>query len=291
MIVDGIPADVIETVATPSLDDVSNQGGYTRAYVGGAIGEPSESPTVSGASYNSLLTGTWANKHNVWDNDISAPNYAYWDIFRITKSYDPTLRTAIFSTWTDNRTKLLGDGLAAAGGHKLDYHFDALELNVEEYPADEESLHIRAIDSQVASNAAAYIAAQGPDLTWVYLQYTDDVAHRYGDSPEFATALAFMDQQVGLIWNAVQERQIEHSEDWLLIVTTDHGRDAQTGMNHGGQSERERTIWIVTNSDRLNDRFKQQPAIVDILPSIATHLGLEMPATIAAQLDGESFLE
>jgi len=291
MIVDGIPADVIETVATPNLDAISAQGGYARAYVGGIVGEASESPTISAVGYASLLTGTWAYKHNVWDNDISAPNYAYWDIFHIAKAHDPNLRTAIFSTWTDNRTKLLGDDITAAGGHKFDYHFDSLELNVEQYPADEESLYIRAIDAQVASNAAAYISAQGPDLSWVYLQYTDDVAHLYGDSPEFAIAVTFMDQQVGLIWDAVKERQNKYDEDWLLIITTDHGRDAETGADHGGQSERERTTWIATNSARLNPRFTQLPGIVDILPSIATHLGLEIPQAIASQLDGQSFID
>ena len=32
IIVDGIPADVIESVDTPNLDVISNAGGYTRAY-------------------------------------------------------------------------------------------------------------------------------------------------------------------------------------------------------------------------------------------------------------------
>ena len=111
VILDGIPADVLETVETPVLDDISAAGGYTRAYVGGAVADVSESPTISAVGYASLLTGTWANKHNVWDNDISDPDYNYWDIFRIARAHDSSLQTAIFSTWTDNRTKLLGDGL------------------------------------------------------------------------------------------------------------------------------------------------------------------------------------
>jgi len=47
----------------------------------------------------------------------------------------------------------------------------------------------------------------------------------------------------------------------------------------------------VTNSDRLNARFYQYPAIVDILPSVAVHLGLTMPDEIRAQLDGQSFID
>ena len=76
-----------------------------------------------------------------------------------------------------------------------------------------------------------------------------------------------------------------------MLVTTDHGRDSETGKEHGGHSERERTIWMVTNGDNLNERFSQFPAIVDVLPSIAKHLELRMPSRIESQLDGKSFID
>lgn len=290
IIVDGIPADVIENTATPALDAISARGGYTRAWVGGAVGEASESPTISAVGYNSLLTGTWANKHNVWGNSIENPDYRYWDIFRIAKSWNASLQTAIFSTWQDNRTKLLGDGLPAAGGHKLDYHFDGFEIDTERFPHDDNSDYIRKIDALVVDEAARYLRENGPDLSWVYLQYTDDVAHGFGDGPELAAAVRLADEQVGAIWSAIRQREQRFGEDWLLLVTTDHGRDAATGKHHGGQSERERSIWIVTNSRHLDARYYERPAIVDILPSIANHMGIEIPASVQRELDGQSFI-
>jgi predicted AlkP superfamily pyrophosphatase or phosphodiesterase len=291
IIVDGIPADVIEQVSTPNLDAIAGAHGYTRSYVGGAIGEVSESPTVSSVGYNSILTGTWSNKHNVWDNQISDPNYNYWDIFRIAKNHDAALQTAVFSTWTDNRTKLLGDGLPAAGSSKIDHHVDGFELDTERFPHDLMSDYIRKIDALVAEKAAEYVASQGPDLTWVYLQYTDDVAHRYGDGSEMTAAVRFMDDQLGRIWAAVRQRQQDKDESWMVLVTTDHGRDAATGRKHGGQTERERTTWIVTNVTSLNARFEKSPAVVDILPSIAAYMRLDIPAAIRQQLDGQSFVD
>lgn len=291
ILVDGIPADVLEKTTTPVLDNISGSRGYTRAYVGGAVGEASESPTISAVVYNSFLTGTWANKHNVWDNDIDAPDYNFWDIFRIAKTHDASLQTAIFSTWTDNRTKLIGDGLDAAGGNKLDHFSDGYELDTERFPHDVMSNYIRNIDELVVDEAAQHITANGPDLSWVYLQYTDDVAHVFGDGQKLKAAVQLMDKMIGEIWSAVQHRQSNFQEDWLVIVTTDHGRDAHTGANHGGQTERERTIWIVTNSQETNERFAQKPAIVDILPSVTTHLKLDMPADIREQLDGQSFID
>ena len=177
IIVDGIPADVLENTATPVLDSIAGKDGYTRAYVGGEVGGVTQSPTSSAIGYNNLLTGTWANKHNVYDNQVGDPNYAYWDIFRIAKEHDPTLHTAIFSTWTDNRTKLIGDGLEKAGGNKLDYAFDGFELDTERFPHDLLANYIRAIDDLVTDEAARYVESDGPDLSWVYLEYTDSVGH------------------------------------------------------------------------------------------------------------------
>ena len=291
IIVDGIPADVVESVSTPALDDIAASGGYTRAYVGGEAGGESESPTVSAVGYMSLITGTWSNKHNVYDNDVNDPDYAYWDIFRIAKAHDPELKTAIYSTWTDNRTKLLGDGLPEAGGTKLDFHADGYELDTARFPQDDGGQYIRNIDDIVATEAARHLRETGPDLSWVYLEYTDWVSHEYGDSPEFADAITWTDGLVGRIWSAIQERQAASNEDWLIVITTDHGRDAAGGRDHGGQSERERTTWIVTNSNRLNAHFEATPAVVDILPSVATHLGLSIPEAVAARLDGHSFID
>ena len=123
------------------------------------------------------------------------------------------------------------------------------------------------------------------------MQYTDDVGHAVGDSQLQTWAVELMDERVGGIWDAVKERAAEYNEDWLIVVTTDHGRDAETGRSHGKQSERERTTWISTNSTRLNDNFNDLPGIVDILPSIVAHLGLTMPENIQAQLDGQSFID
>lgn len=277
VIIDGIPADVIESTSTPNLDAIALSEGYTRSTVGGEIGTPSESPTISAVGYNSLLTGTWANKHKVYTNSIEEPDYRYWDIFRILKHVRPEAKTALFSTWEDNRTRLLGDGLPEAGGHKLDYAYDGLENDEQRFPHDSHSDYIEQIDSAVAEEAARVLRTKGPDLSWVYLQHTDDIGHRYGDSPEFTQAIERMDHKISALWDAVQARQTEHSEDWLVVVTTDHGRDAETGKHHGGQSVRERSTWIVTNSTRTNTRFEQQPSIVDILPSILRHLRVEPP--------------
>lgn len=289
IIVDGIPADVIEKLNPPTLEEIKKTGGYARCYVGGKKDSYNQTPTISAPGYMSLITGTWGNKHNVWDNDVAAPNYHYWNIFRIAEKTDPDLRTAVFSTWLDNRTKLIGEGLEQAGSVTLDYKFDGLEHDTVKYPHDKEAGYILQIDEAVSAEAARYISAEGPDLSWVYLEYTDDMGHRFGDSPRFYDAITKADLQIKKIWEAVKLREKEFEEDWLLIITTDHGRDEATGKDHGGQSDRERTTWIVTNKNELNERFRQTPAVVDILPSIFNHLGVSIPDDVKREIDGVPF--
>jgi predicted AlkP superfamily pyrophosphatase or phosphodiesterase len=252
IIADGIPADVIEKNDLPNFKKIAAEGGFARTLVGGEKGGYSQTPTISAVGYNSVLTGTWVNKHNVWDNDIAAPNYHYPTIFRLLKTQSPQKKIGIFSSWLDNRTKLVGDGLKETGTIYFDHKFDGLELDTVNYPHDKKRDFMHRIDERVVEEASQTIRQQAPDLSWVYLEYTDDMGHMYGDSPEFSKAISYTDNQVGRIWDAIQYRQQNFNEDWLLIVTTDHGRDSATGRDHGGQSAREKSGWILTNAKGLN---------------------------------------
>ncbi|WP_339711471.1 alkaline phosphatase family protein [uncultured Kriegella sp.] len=287
VIIDGIAADMLKNVNTPNLDDIAEVGGFAEAYVGGERDGYSETPTISAVGYNSLLTGVWANKHNVFGNEIKAPNYRYPTIFRVFKDNFPMKKTAIFSTWLDNRTKLIGEGLPETKKIKMNYAFDGFELDTINFPHDSERTYIKKIDEKVAIEAARYIESEGPDMSWVYLEFSDDMGHKFGDSPELNAAIEFEDRLMGKIWDAVQERERSFNEDWLVVVTTDHGRSAKDGKGHGGQSDRERSTWIITNAMNTNTYFKEEkPAIVDITPTILRFMNLEMDDNVLFELDG-----
>lgn len=291
MIADGIPADMIEKAQLSAVQKISKTGSFVRAHVGGDAGTYSETPTISAVGYNSLLTGTWVNKHNVWDNDIKDPNYHYPTVFRLFKEQYPQKKTAIFSTWLDNRTKLVGDELPATGNLKVDIKFDGLELDTLHFPHDKQASYIHKIDDTVVQTAANSIRNEAADLNWVYLEYTDDMGHRHGDSKEMDQALQYLNIQLEKLVAAIAFREKNYKEDWLLIVTTDHGRSEENGRNHGGQSPRQRNTWILSNK-KLNSYAKRMnPGIVDIMPTIAHHLNIKMKEQVSREVDGVSLVK
>ncbi len=76
IIADGIPASELEKANKPGFNAIIDKGAYLPCYVGGEKGGVTQSPTISAVGYNSLLTGTWTNKHGVVDNAIQ-------DLFRM----------------------------------------------------------------------------------------------------------------------------------------------------------------------------------------------------------------
>lgn len=291
IVVDGVPTDMIYNAHTPNLDRIRENGVFLESYVGGVRGGYSETPTISSNGYATHVTGTWVHKHNVWGNGIEDPNYHYASMFRLFKDSKPDGKIAIYSTWLDNRTKLLGEGLEGTNNLKFDHHFDGLELDTIAYPHDNTSNYIKRIDAAVALEAAKGIYRDAPDMSWVYLQHTDDAGHIYGEGPDFYNSISFEDGLVGLIYDSVLQREKEFGEDWLVVVVTDHGRTPLTAKHHGGQSARERNTWIVMNKKDINQyATTRQVASVDVLPTICDFMGVKVPEASLIEFDGTPLL-
>ena len=288
VIIDGVPADMIERLDLPHIQDIASRGAYGRSYVGGRVGRYDQTPTISAVGYTDILTGTWVNKHNVPGNDNLSPNYNYWTLFRIAKEQKREVKTAIFSSWTDNRTVLIGEGKPETGNLKIDYVFDGYDKDTTNFPKKEHEMQIFDYDERVTKEAVECIRNEAPDLSWVYLWYTDDAGHLFGNGEIFDNFTQLADEQIGRIWEAVKYREENFNEEWMFIATTDHGRGFD-GYHHGGQQERERTTWIAVNQP-VNERMTSgKCAATDINPSICRFMGFEVPRDIRWEQDGVSF--
>ena len=291
VVLDGIPADYMERLRPKAIFDIASVGTYGRAYTGGERGAYTQTPTVSAIGYTNMLTGTWMNKHNVNGNDNLSPNYNYWSTFRIAKAQKRKVTTGIFSSWSDNRKVLIGEGKPETGKLKMDYAFDGYELDTLRFPKKPKDLQIFDVDSVVAIHAAECIRKDAPDVSWVYLWYTDDASHYCGNGTFFDQYVNKTDELVAKIWEAVKYREKKFNEEWMIIVTSDHGRN-DSGYGHGGQSDRERSVWMSTNKKEVNSYFhtSHQLALVDILPTICDYMHFDIPRDVKYELDGQSFL-
>ena len=89
IIMDSIPTDIIHKASTPNLDRIVEEGVFLNSHVGGKRGDYRETPTISANGYAIMVTGTWENKNNVWDNSFKAPNYNYPTLFKLYKDTYP----------------------------------------------------------------------------------------------------------------------------------------------------------------------------------------------------------
>lgn len=289
IIVDGVPADQLERLKPTAIFDIASTGAYARAYTGGEVGSYTETPTISAPGYANIITATWSYKHNIRGNSNLKPNYNYWNLFRIAKEQEKDYKTAIFSSWEDNRTVLVGEGKDETNNLKIDIIRDGYDNDTIRFPRLKNDMHIFEIDELISKEAAKSIMYEAPDLSWVYLWYTDDAGHIYGNSDKFDEFVLKADHQVGRIWEAVKYREANFDEEWMIVVTTDHGR-TDNGYGHGGQSERERTTWVSTNIE-VNDYFNSKHlAIIDIAPSIYRYMGFSIPEAVKCEQDGISFV-
>lgn len=241
---------------------------YGKAYAGGINGRGSEQPTLSGPGWVTLLTGVWSNKHGVTSNDESLRvDRAFPSLFRRLRMAMPNAYLASVVNWSPLNTAFMLE--------------DAHGADVRESGLSDEQVIERTL--QILGNTPA-------DFTFIQLDEPDQAGHDRGFGDRYQRALRKVDNQIGQLLDKVDERRRRYpQEDWLVMVSTDHGRD-YWGKGHGGLSEQEKTIFIASNKP-LNQEFTQPgipaenpgpnhlyslPAQTSVAPTLLRHMGLKL---------------
>ena len=111
----------------------------------------------------------------------------------------------------------------------------------------------------------------------VFLQFdiVDHAGHTSGFDPKepgYLQAIEATDRRIGTILKALEKRPSLAEEDWLILVTADHGG---RGTGHGGQSPGERTVFIIaTGGDYPHEVVEGKWNITAVPPTVFHHLGL-----------------
>ncbi|MDN5896670.1 MAG: alkaline phosphatase family protein, partial [Nocardioides sp.] len=136
-------------------------------------------------------------------------------------------------------------------------------------------------DPIIMEAAEHHLRYKDPDIAFVYLGETDQIAHDHGVGAEYEAAIHRQDKRLGRLIDALSARPTWASEEWLIIVTTDHGHLDEGG--HGGGSWKERQSFVVAATLGGNpppaDRaecWAESAENIDIAPTALAHLGLPL---------------
>lgn len=217
---------------------LENGGHGVFSYAGGApYPQPITQETSTAPSWCSMLTGELAEHTKIVDNGI-------------TKAVEP--KTLLLTLVEEKLAKSSAFYVSWEGHFAED---GATYLDEKQY-AEEHHLSTvfacAADDEGTRENVLNDIsAADGSDFIFCILEYTDHTGHGVDYLPEKPEYLqAFHDAETtGIqIINAIQNRASYNTEDWLILITSDHGG---YHCGHGGPTLQERITFIISNKDIL----------------------------------------
>jgi predicted AlkP superfamily pyrophosphatase or phosphodiesterase len=262
---DGARPDVLARVNTPRIDSLIAAGAYTGSARTGL-------PTVSGPGWSSMLIGVWPEKHGVTSNDFSSNRYdLYPNILSRVESLRPELNTMAAADW-------LPLVAPVDGGPLIGDDIDA-KIVIDGY-----DIGWLEADRRIVDSATVLLREADPDLAFVYLGSPDEASHEaHSIGVEYQDAIAMADVLVGRLLDAVRARPTYPGEDWLVLMSTDHGRRADG--DHGGDTPEERTIFLLASGPSVQPgAIPDSARVVDVAVTALAHLGV--PIDEAWALDG-----
>lgn len=233
---DGARADTVPLVMNDrdsAFGQLSREGGLYVALAGGdgQLRHIQATKTVSG--WGSILTGQWANKHFLWYNGFIKPPAPFTFLTSLVE--DGSAASSSFNClWVWHVEKLLGTYRPEATYTKLK------GLDVGWYTYDGQDTMQAALVEQLAD-------PQGPDIVFNIYERPDEAGHGYGfanDVPEYVNAVRLCDRDAYALIQTVESRENYAAEDWLIVMTSDHGGQDK---DHGNLSEDCRVIFIASN--------------------------------------------
>lgn len=261
--IDGVQYEKLRALNPPQFNRLQS----AKAYTGGVDGAFSQQGTVSGPGWATILTGVWANKHQVASNDSGLADARFPSLFKRIRQAQPNAYIASITNWSPINQRYFVEDVA-------DNNLTLSGLS----------------DENVTSRVVEVLNTTPADFTFLQLSDPDNVGHAKCFGSEYDQALRNADRRLGRLLDAVAKRERERpDEDWLVLVSTDHGRTPPRGCGHGGQTEEEKTIFIATNKP-LNAEFSQHAvppehpnfnglygyaAQASIAPTVLPHMGIE----------------
>ena len=272
---DGFRADVLENAIAPNMKRLVEgkwQNGYRCAWSFSAQTVP-DALASSAPNHSAIALGVTTAKNKVANNGQYAntdyTKYPSW-LVRIANA-NPEARTLFMYSWKADgglcpspkvefvwsRETASGQGLRNGTMRTCD------RANGKE------------LEKRFASDAA-------PDATLLFLDCPDHAGHGiltgegvgfYPYSTAYLGAINECDGIIGRCLDAIAKRPTFKDEDWLMIVTSDHGGYAKTHGLKGGHAT---AIPLLVASRHVKQgRIPGTPHNYDVAPTVLAHFGID----------------
>lgn len=211
--IDGCRGDALEVADVPHIHSLLPHAIYSFD----ALTDP---PTWSGPGWSSMLTGVWSNKHGVKDNSFSGNHLgAYPSIFKYIKRINPKEKIVSICSWAPINEYLMNNA--------------DIRINTNED------------DKATKDSAISHLENDDPDIMFLHFDDVDHAGHQFGFDTtvsEYMQAISKVDAYIGEVLQALNKRPEISKEDWLIIISTDHGGNIN---GHGGNTYAEKNIFTI----------------------------------------------
>lgn len=215
---------------------LSNGASNNLLYCGG-VNYPAENTqaTSTAPGWCSIATGVWSDVHGITGNGI-------------TKAVEPkTLMTSLVEEGIIDSSSFITKWKGHFTNDNSTYkdekaYCEENNLNVEfQLRKNKKDIHTGAMKEITSEDCA--------DFVFIVYEDTDSAGHDFGftfNNPVYKKAFNTEDAYGYEVIKAIEARNTYETEDWLIIVTSDHGG---IGTGHGGPSIQERMTYVVMNRE------------------------------------------
>lgn len=234
---DGCRADALSLIINgySGIQKMVDNGASVKLSYCGGVNYPAENTqaTSTAPGWCSILTGVWADKNGITGNGITK-----------TLEYKTLLTTLVEDGIIDSSsfiTSWNGHFVKDDSTYKLEKQYcEENKLNVD--------FNFCSNDTQSTNTTLNDIKSDNcSDFIFTILEGPDHSGHSFGfstNNPIYKVGFQLNEIQSLTILKAIKSRDNYESEDWLIIITADHGG---FGTGHGGPSIQERMTFFICN--------------------------------------------
>ncbi|MBQ6600089.1 MAG: alkaline phosphatase family protein [Clostridia bacterium] len=231
---DGCRADVLTEIVSgqSGIEALTKNGGSLNLSYCGGVNYPEENTqdTSTAPGWCSILTGYWADVHGITGNDI-------------TKTMGTkTLITSLVEEKLADSSVFITKWAGHFSRENATYLEEKAYCEQNALPAS----FVKCDDDAASFNRTLEEIAKPTCADFIFAIYepTDSAGHSRGftiNNPKYKDAFKTEDAYALEVINAIKARATYQSEDWLIIITSDHG-GIKTG--HGNESIQERITFV-----------------------------------------------